>query len=85
MYSIWKFQLDIRDSQNIEVPVGCFRPLSVQFQGCSLCLWAVVTPSESKTFKTIRIFGTGHPMEDSSLQFVDTVQDGSLVWHVFVE
>lgn len=39
--TIWKFPLEIADSQSVVMPSGA-RILSAQMQGSTLCLWAVV-------------------------------------------
>lgn len=71
------------------------KPLSVQIQNGRLCLWAVVDlprvsseplgESETLTTRYVKIFGTGHEVEHfDDLEYIDTVQDGQYVWHVFI-
>lgn len=82
--AIWKFQVEISDSQAIDMPKGS-RLLSCQPQNGRLCLWATVDPEAPKVPRLIIIKGTGHPIDDLPMTFVDTAvcNGGSLVWHVF--
>ena len=85
--TIWKFPLEITDSQVIQMPVGS-EFMCAKMQGGTLCLWAYVNSEAVKEDITIRIVGTGHPFskaERNDLWYLDTVQamGGTLVWHVF--
>lgn len=82
--TIWKYPLEITDEQSVMLPEGS-DILSAQVQGGTLCLWVKVNPKAPLSRRTIRIFGTGHPVPDEPLVFIDTVQmaGGALVWHVF--
>jgi hypothetical protein len=81
---IFKYPLRVTDHQSVPLPLGA-RILSVQFQDIWLSLWAAVDPKEALTeARHIRIYGTGHEL-DSSGRFITTVQQGSLVWHIFEE
>lgn len=86
MRTIWKFPLTGHVT-DIEMPGGA-QILCVQSQGEGACLWALVEPDNEKKPVRIRIFGTGHPVDDEmGLQYIDTFQlhGGSLVFHVFSE
>lgn len=54
-------------------------------QGGQLCLWAKVAPGVANQNHIIEIVGTGHPMAKTNLarEFIATVIDGALVWHIF--
>lgn len=86
--TIWKFPLRIEDTQSVGIPEGG-RILTVQMQGYCPCLWALVDPYAPVTRRSIRIFGTGHEINDAeSLTYIGTFQMGdaplgSLVFHVF--
>ena len=85
--SIWKYQLEITDSQTIKMPKGA-EILSVQTQNQEVCLWALVVPNNEKEDRYIEIFGTGHNVYcDMGIdrKFIGTAQtlDGRLVWHIF--
>lgn len=85
MNTIWKFGLDLKDEQMIEMPAGAII-LSVQYQHGSLCLWALVDPTQTTVGRAIRIVGTGHPADDvNAHDYIGTVQahGGNFVWHVF--
>lgn len=41
MKTIWKFELKVGDKQTVEMPEGA-EILTAQFQGDTLCLWALV-------------------------------------------
>ena len=87
MKSIWKFPLQVMDSQEIEMPSHA-QVLTVQVQGEQPCLWAIVTPYAPKVTRTVRIYGTGHPAPDdlSRADYVGTFQlmGGGLIFHVFI-
>lgn len=84
MKKIYKYELTVTDHWIIQVPVGEFKPLSVQYRNGKLCLWALVTPSEYVRYAHIYIHGTGNPVEDADNQeYIGTAQNGSAVWHVF--
>lgn len=87
MKTIWKFPLQIIDTQTIEMPIGA-EILCVQMQGSDPCLWAIVNDHESipKMNITIRTYGIGHPIDSIKEQYIGTYQSlsGQLVFHVFI-
>lgn len=83
MSAIFKFQLALEAQQRIEMPEGA-RILCVQVQRGIICLWAAVNPEAKKRMVTVRIYGTGHPIDADCGTYIGTVQqDGEFVWHVF--
>lgn len=83
MQTIYKYPLEIRDVQIIEMPPRA-KLLSVQCQNKTLCLWALVDNSHvTKSPRTIEIRGTGHSCEGLEGKYIGTVQIGNYVWHVF--
>lgn len=85
MTTIWKFQVRIEDAFTLEMPKGA-KILSVQTQGNTPCLWAMVDPQAEKQKRYFSVFGTGFPFEiGDHLTFVGTFQihGGSLVFHLF--
>ena len=87
--TIWKYTLEIVDSQTIEVPGGS-ELLSVIEQNNELVLYALVNPSIPTQSFNVQIKGTGHPVDSTLLlnyYFFGTVstRNGSLVWHIFIE
>lgn len=83
--TIWKYQLNITDTQNVMMPEGA-EILTAQIQnGCGLCLWALVNPEAPKQRREIEILGTGNPAPNANRRYISTVQmqGGNLVWHIF--
>jgi 3-oxoacyl-(acyl-carrier-protein) synthase len=86
MKSIYKYELDITDSQILDLPVGS-KLLSVANQNNKIVLYALV--NVDVTFKkshTIITHGTGHQANDvDDATFLGTVllHSGQLVFHVF--
>jgi len=86
MISIWKYELDVRDSQTLLLPLDA-EILSVGLQRGVICLWAKVdTEVEGREIHEFRIVGTGHPVPRSEeSKFLGTVimDNVGLVFHVF--
>lgn len=83
--TIWKYPLERVDIQRITLPAPA-RILSAGLDPSGqLCVWAMVDSSPNQMLcREIRIFGTGHSIDDSLLpDFVGTVLDGPFMWHVF--
>jgi hypothetical protein len=61
--------------------------LCVQNQFALTCIWAIVDPTAEIEQRNFRWFGTGHPMPESPLHYVGTVQinGGELIFHLFQE
>jgi hypothetical protein len=87
---IWKYPLvansdwrTIKGRQVIEMP-GNARILTVQVQGDTPCLWALVEVGEPPRARGIQIYGTGHQADDAGV-YIGTFQlaQGQLVFHVF--
>jgi hypothetical protein len=86
MKTIWKFTLKITDFQSINLPKES-QLLTVQIQKGVPCIWALVNPNKKKEEIQIRIFGTGHPIEENfNGKYVGTfqVEEGLLIFHVFI-
>lgn len=89
MKTIWKYQLGTRGAQKLQIPSGATL-LSVKFQHSyhyrQLCAWFLLDPEMKSEERTFRIFRTGQPVEDvESLTYLNTVQDGDLMRHIFEE
>ena len=84
MKTIWKYTLNITDHQAINIPIN-EELLSVQIQHGQPQLWALVDPEEERSEVFIRIYGTGHSIDQENLEYIDTFQAGPLVFHVFKE
>lgn len=84
--TIWKYPLEMTDIQTIGVPRGAV-PLSVQVQGETPCLWALVDPENPPRAMIVKTVGTGHACVLDGYRHLGTYQlhGGSLVFHVFVQ
>jgi len=86
--TIYKYPLAVTDFQEVLLPVGA-EILTVQTQGETACMWALVNPNETqKEARNIEIFGTGHPIGYDmgiSRKYISTFQmhGGQLVFHAF--
>ena len=85
---VHKYPLHVGKVQQLEVPVGA-KVLSVQVQGSSLCLWALVNadPEGRKRMIRVAVLATGQEVKESikDWDYVGTamMMDGLFVWHVF--
>lgn len=88
MHTIWKFPLEVDDSQTITMPKGA-RILAVQVQHGRPCLWALVDANEDvRETVEIRTHGTGHRIPEGdarSYEYIATyqLQSGAFVFHAF--
>lgn len=84
--TIWKFPLTL-GVDVLDMPKSA-KVLTVQTQGETPCLWALVdtnAPTERRSFRT---FGTGHKIPDNEkLDYICTYQldGGQFIFHVFEE
>lgn len=85
MSTIYKYELEVVDKQEIELPLDA-EILNVQVQHGKPCLWAKVIPSLVPETRVIFMYGTGHPIYEPILKYISTFQiaNGNLVFHVFV-
>lgn len=84
MKSIHKFALsNFRSNPTVEMPIDA-RVLSVQMQYNTMCVWALVDTECPKVEHEFSLYGTGKEVILNKLgKFIDTVQCGPEVWHVF--
>lgn len=83
MKRIYKFPLQVTNEQVLRLQIGA-QLLDVQIQHDVLCLWALVDTNQIQMEdRTLNIYGTGHPASDNPGNFIATVQQGPMVWHVF--
>lgn len=86
MKKIYKYPIEIQDEQVVLLPTGA-KILTVQTKSGKAFLWAMVNPTMPNDMAvTIRIFGTGHTIQDADrLEYIGTIQmcGGALVFHVF--
>ena len=84
---IWKFALEITDSQTIQMPCGA-EVLTIQTQQEKPFIWALVNPQEEIVNYEFLMLGTEHPIDAADIKWgihVGTFQihGGALVFHVF--
>lgn len=96
MRTIYKYPLELVDTQDMELSHGS-QILSAQFQKIDyyadgyktrydLCLWVLINENDTapKQTRTVRIIGTGNPIEESErLRYISTAQNDGFVWHIF--
>ncbi len=85
MITIWKYALEVQDTQWIELPRGA-KALSVAVQDEVPCLWCQVDTEAVQDSVLVITHGTGHPMKKDNMRFIGTYQldGGSFVGHVFM-
>lgn len=84
MKKIYKYPLQLADTQMIEIPKYA-KILDAQLQGDDLFIWALVNLDYPAESKKIFIFGTGFELPDDLYCHISTVQIKGFVWHVFQE
>lgn len=84
--TVWKYPFAISDDVVFQLPRGA-RLLSIQPQGLTTCLWALVDPEQPDEPRRVRIAGTGHELREApdTLAHISTFQlyGGELVFHAF--
>lgn len=86
MKTIYKYTLvDSGNPVPVRMPKGA-EVLSIQFQRDALCLWALINVGAEMETRRFRVIGTGwHDIKVDRSDYIATVQDGNLVWHIFEE
>lgn len=87
MNNIWKFTLEVTGEQTLSMPIGA-RILTAQVQNTQLgtkqiCLWAIVNKRNGIEDRKFYIYGTGHNIDIKNKEYIATVQEENLVWHIF--
>lgn len=85
MKTIYKYPLEIKDYQAIDMPIGA-EILTVQTQNAIPCIWAMVDPDLASVKYEFGLFGTGFQISDEFKgKYIGTYQlsDGAFVGHVF--
>ena len=83
MTTIYKYALSIGDQQLVFMPQGA-KTLCVQVQDGHICLWCEVVSVNPPVPRTVRVFGTGHPIWTEAHSYIGTVQQGGFVWHIYI-
>jgi hypothetical protein len=85
VYTIYKYPIEVTDSQTARIPEGA-QILDTQMQNGTPCIWALVDPDAVLRDRTVYVFGTGHHVPSEPLQHIGTFQimGGNLVFHAFI-
>lgn len=85
MNVIYKYPLAITAEQTLLLPIGA-KVLSVQMQGSVPTVWTLQDASNTATTTEVLVamVATGQEFDIDNWNYVDTLQDGSYVWHVFM-
>lgn len=86
MRTVYKYTLDLANRVSIELPKGA-EILHFNNQNENPTIWCLVEPNEKTEERKFRLTGTGHPIEENNLKYIDTAyfKDGALVFHLFEE
>ena len=82
---VYRYTLDHPSgSTTIAMPEGA-EVLKVARRQCGICIWALVDPNPEAvlTLRTFNVYGTGWDIPTNPREYLDTVFDGDLVWHIF--
>ncbi len=86
MKKIFKYPLQIRNSQTILMPYGA-EILSLKIQNGIPCIWALVDEKSQLTERRFETYGTGHKIRHEigvGGMFIDTYyHENGEVYHVF--
>lgn len=86
MLTIWKYEIPIKSNFSLIIPIE-YKILDFKIQNGVPVIWALVNPESARNSISFCIYGTGHPIDkkDERKQYVGTIIDDSLVWHLFKE
>lgn len=80
--TIWKYEVK-PDEFSVWMPEGA-KVLTVQTQGKTAQMWALVNPDNRAKERKFVTFGTGHEIDNRlDLVYIGTFQAGWLVFHLF--
>jgi len=85
MKRIYKYDLVLTSQQSVYLPLHT-KILCAKEQYNSIVIYAEIdTDVMDEEFVEFIIVGTGHPVPDLNMEYIDTVllDDGRLVWHVY--
>lgn len=80
---IHKYPLELTYTQDIFMPVGS-KILTAMVQNDTICLWAEHQPDTTlQEWRRIQIVGTGHVASPEEAIYINSVQMGVYVWHIY--
>lgn len=80
---IFKYPLSV-DRNEVELPKGSLI-LDIICQKQTLTMYVMVNDVEALETRTLHVFGTGWPLPELKLEYINTVDTGVFVWHIFEE
>ena len=84
MAKIYKYK--IGPNEKSEIKDRILNILKIDWQGEDLCAWCLVSEDCPESRIRFVIIPTGYPFKlKKNLKYIDTVQDGPFVWHIFYE
>lgn len=83
MKTIYKYPFSKRPILNV-----IEMPKNAQFIKCGLqddriCLWMFVETKNAREDRTFQVFGTGHEIDAKYKDYLDSIFQDELVWHIF--
>ena len=84
MKRIFKYENDVSDF--IEIETYCdakFLKAKVNDEGDKITTWFLIDDEKTKQIYQIRVYGTGHSVENNEDRYLETVCSDYLVWHLF--
>lgn len=81
---VYKYGVVLNNYFELELPKDA-KILTVQMQHEKPYIWALVNPAEESEKRFFRVAKTGHPIDESNLQYIGSFQmnGGMLVFHLF--
>lgn len=84
MVKIYKYQ--IGPNQKSVIMDRFVGILKVDWQGDELCVWCMVSDIMKQTKIKFHIIPTGYEFDfKADMKYLDTIQNGEYVWHIFYE
>lgn len=85
MNIIYKYPLELVSEQTLVLPVGS-KVLSVQMQHGVPTVWALheLGSTAAQTEVLVALTATGEQFHVDNWNYIDTLQNGEHVWHVFM-
>lgn len=84
MRTIYKYPLLIKDEQELFLPIGAnIIHVNVDPREQLITAWVIVETERPLEGRTIKCYGTGHILPESSETHLGTVMYAKGVWHYF--
>lgn len=83
MKTVFKYPIDLRKDNALELPIGAEVRLFAEDPQGQICIWFEIDTDEKKTERKFRIYGTGHPMVNKWEIHLGSIVSGQFVWHLY--